>query len=88
MRRGNTRAFGTSFQFSFSNFGLPAQGEFPKKDTVRRAIQRVCGAIDVSPVQPADRASIVLTERYKQYESSPGKLENFLILNSGAGDKN
>ncbi|XP_018494353.1 uncharacterized protein LOC108864006 [Galendromus occidentalis] len=55
--------------------------------TISRLINRHRNAFSGAPSNPACRASIVLSEQYRMYESEPGTFENFLVADTGVGDE-
>lgn len=60
----------------------------PNKDAIRKVVQRRRNKQSDPPAQPANRASIVIPEKYKMYEVGPNETEQFLLWDSGEGDEN
>ena len=60
----------------------------PKKDAIRKVIQRRRNQRQSAPPQPEHRASIILPIEYKQYVVTPGQTEDFLLWDSGENDIN
>jgi hypothetical protein len=57
--------------------------KMPKKDAVRKLIQRRRNKTLQFPSQPTDRASLIIPEAYQMYTWQPGVEERFLLWDSG-----
>ncbi|MGL6146086.1 MAG: hypothetical protein ACRC0D_06330, partial [Macrococcoides caseolyticum] len=64
----------------------PVQAKLPKKDSVRKMIQRIRTQTQSAPPQPTDRSEIIIPVEYRTMEVEPGRLENFLLWDSGEGN--
>lgn len=64
------------------------QAKMPKKDAVRKVIQRIRNVNHAAPPQPANRAAIIIPEEYRMYKISPDNMEEFLLWDSGEQDEN
>ena len=63
------------------------QAKMPKKDAIRKVIQRSRNDNRAAPPQPADRASIIIPDAYRMYEVAPDQMEDFLLWDSGEQDE-
>jgi hypothetical protein len=64
------------------------QAKMPKKDAIRKVIQRSRNDNRAAPPQPANRASIIIPDAYRMYEVAPDQMEEFLLWDSGEQDEN
>ena len=65
---------------------IAVRGQMPGKDAVRLMVQRKRNEILASPAQPVNLASIIIPDSFRMYEFAPRQNENFLLIDSGAGD--
>ncbi|KAF0985637.1 hypothetical protein HZS_4142, partial [Henneguya salminicola] len=63
------------------------QATMPNKDAIRKVIQRRRNESQEAPPQPPDRASIIIPDTYRFYEVTPGRMEEFLLWDSGEQDE-
>lgn len=62
--------------------------KMPKKDSIRKTIQRIRNETQSAPPQPTNRAAIIIPIEYQMIEGEPQQSENFLLWDSGEGDNN
>jgi hypothetical protein len=57
----------------------------PKPRAMRKVIQRKRKQVHAAPADPADLTSLAIPDSYKSYEWAPGRTEQFLLVDTGAG---
>ena len=63
------------------------QAKMPKKDAIRKVIQRLRKHNQAAPPQPVDRASIIIPDAYRIYKVAPDQIEEFILWDSGEQDE-
>ena len=69
------------------NLSYGSMGIFPSYNALKLIVQRSRRAIHSEPTMPKSRAEIVLPTRYTRIEISENVQEEFIIADSGVGDK-
>lgn len=62
-------------------------GHLLQKNSLRKTVQRVRNRGGHAPVLPANCASLVIPQNYTQYTLPDGSVENFVLADSGVGDR-
>lgn len=63
------------------------QGSLSSADAMKKIIRRKRNEISAAPPDPLDLHELVLPEKYRCYQSDPDTREDFLLNDSGPGDK-
>ncbi|KAF0992297.1 hypothetical protein HZS_1559 [Henneguya salminicola] len=63
------------------------QAKIPNKDAIRKVIQQRKNKNKAEPPQPTDRASIIIPDTNRFYEVPPGRMEEFILWDSGEQDE-
>jgi hypothetical protein len=67
------------------NLMQAVQGQMPKPRAMRKVIQRKRKQVHAAPADPTDLTSLAIPDSYKSYEWAPGRTEQFLLVDTGAG---
>ena len=68
------------------NISQAAQGALPSAESMRQIVKRRRNQLNLAPPNPVHVRELVITDEYKQYMTSNGECENFLIADSGQSD--
>ena len=68
-----------------TNLSEAAQASAPNTGAMRKIIRRKRHEIQAAPANPIDLQQLVLPDPYRKYVPQPGKEEDFLLCDSGAG---
>lgn len=65
---------------------MAGKGALPSLDTLKKAVRRVRRQNGPQiPIAPESLISLEIPDSYKVYEVEPGRMEDFLLRDSGSG---
>ena len=70
------------------NIDQATMGQMPNQDASRKIIQHVRNQNAIAPPTSINISSLVIPDRYKNYETSEGEFELFLLGDTGSDDHN